>query len=61
VVDAVTEGGVTFPSQVLWNFRVASVGVQVVMWATIALAFGPLAERLLHGTRSAAQPATIGR
>lgn len=60
VVDAVTDGGVTFPPSVLWNFRMASVGVQVVMWGTIALAFGPLAERLLRGTRHAA-PATVSR
>jgi hypothetical protein len=48
VVDAVTDGGVTFPPVVLWNFRVASLGVQVVMWSVIALGFGPLAERLLR-------------
>jgi hypothetical protein len=43
---------------VLWNFRVASVGVQVVMWTTIALAFGPLAERLLHGSSRHHRPLT---
>jgi len=58
VVDAVTDGGVTFPPSVLWNFRVASVGVQVVMWTTIALAFGPLAERLLHGSSRHHRPLT---
>jgi hypothetical protein len=61
VVDAVTDGGVTFLPQVLWNFRVASVGVQVVMWATIALAFGPLAERLLHNSSYEPSPAAVGR
>ncbi|HKA04962.1 MAG TPA: CbtA family protein [Acidimicrobiales bacterium] len=48
VVDAVTDAGLTFPPVVLWNFRVASLGVQVVMWSVIALAFGPLAARLLE-------------
>jgi hypothetical protein len=48
VVDAITDAGVTFPPAVLWNFRVASLGIQVVLWAVIALAFGPLAERVLE-------------
>ncbi len=48
VVDAVTDAGITFPPVVLWNFRVASLGVQLVMWTVIALGFGPLAERLLE-------------
>jgi hypothetical protein len=48
VVDAVTDAGVTFPPAVLWNFRVASLGIQVVVWSVIALAFGSLAERILE-------------
>ena len=54
VVDAVTDAGVTFPPSVLWNFRVASLGIQVVMWTTIALVFGPLAQRLLDRTSASA-------
>lgn len=34
-----------FPATVLWDFRVASLGVQVVLWATIGLLFGYLTER----------------
>jgi len=60
VVDAVTDTGVTFPPAVLWNFRIASVGVQVVTWATIALAFGPLAERLLENPSGRPSPAAVG-
>jgi Probable cobalt transporter subunit (CbtA) len=55
VVGAVTDAGVTFPPSVLWNFRIASLGVQAVMWATLAVAFGPLAQRVLNesgGTRA---------
>jgi len=51
VVDAVTDASVTFPPVVLWNFRVASLGIQVVVWTVIAVAFGPLAERLLEPKR----------
>lgn len=47
VVDAVTDAGVTFPPSVLWSFRMASLGLQVVVWTTIAVVFGILAERQL--------------
>jgi predicted cobalt transporter CbtA len=36
-----------FPAVTLWRFRVASFGMQLIMWATIGLAFGALAERAL--------------
>ncbi|MEV7416166.1 CbtA family protein [Streptomyces sp. NPDC089919] len=52
-----------FPAAVLWDFRVASVSVQVVMWAVFGVVFGVLAQRLLAhrtdpaGTQApAAQP-----
>ena len=54
VIAAVTDADVTFPPTVLWAFRVASLGLQVVVWATIALAFGVLAERLLERPAHAA-------
>ncbi|MGH3983191.1 MAG: CbtA family protein [Pseudonocardiaceae bacterium] len=34
-----------FPATVLWEFRVASLGTQLVMWATIGLLFGALVAR----------------
>jgi predicted cobalt transporter CbtA len=34
-----------FPAVLLWQFRLASLGMQVVMWATIGLLFGALTER----------------
>jgi predicted cobalt transporter CbtA len=48
VVHAVTDAGVTFPPTVLWRFRVASLGIQVMMWSTIAILFGLVAQRLLE-------------
>jgi predicted cobalt transporter CbtA len=33
-----------FPAVVLWQFRIASAGAQLVMWSTIGLGFGMLAE-----------------
>ena len=46
VVPAVTDAETTFPPTVLWRFRVASLAIQAVMWATIAIGFGALAHRL---------------
>ncbi|HEX7854384.1 MAG TPA: CbtA family protein [Sphingobium sp.] len=36
-----------FPATLLWNFRVASTGTQLILWATIGIAFGLAAERVL--------------
>lgn len=36
-----------FPADLLWNFRLASMGVQAVMWGGIAVAFSLLSDRLL--------------
>jgi len=45
---------------VLWRFRVASLGTQLVLWAGIGLLFGALAERSLVGRRGGATP-TLAR
>ncbi len=36
-----------YPAVLLWNFRVASLGMQAILWATIGIVFGWQAERLL--------------
>jgi hypothetical protein len=40
-----------FPAEDLYDFRLYSLGTQVVMWVTIALVFGAMAARLLEGKR----------
>jgi predicted cobalt transporter CbtA len=40
-----------FPATLLWHFRVASIGSQLVLWATIGVAFGWFAERTLAKQR----------
>lgn len=35
-----------FPAEVLWQFRVAAFGIQAVLWTTLGLVFGALAERI---------------
>ena len=47
LLPAINEVPEQFPAVVLWQFRVASFGAQLLMWASIGLLFGALAERLL--------------
>jgi predicted cobalt transporter CbtA len=42
-----------FPATVLWSFRVAAIGMQAILWATLGLSFGRLAERVLQKARIA--------
>ncbi|MFI8904158.1 CbtA family protein [Streptomyces albidoflavus] len=48
------EVGPDFPGQLLWQFRLATLAVQAVLWAVFGLVFGALAERLL--TPESARP-----
>jgi predicted cobalt transporter CbtA len=45
LLPAVNEVPAEFPAVVLWNFRIASVGMQAIMWTTIGLVFGALTQR----------------
>jgi hypothetical protein len=47
ILPAVHETPAGFPADVLWHFRIASLGINGVLWAGIGLGFGVLAERLL--------------
>jgi predicted cobalt transporter CbtA len=42
VVDEVPAG---FPVTLMWRFRVAALGIQGIMWATLGIVFGWLTER----------------
>ena len=42
VVNEVPEG---FPAVLLWQFRMASLGAQAIMWGTIGLGFGTWMEQ----------------
>jgi predicted cobalt transporter CbtA len=52
VIDEVPE---RFPAVVLWQFRMASLGTQVLMWATIGLLFGWLTQRAAGSRRGASR------
>jgi hypothetical protein len=40
-----------FPGDVLWRFRLSTLGIQAIMWGVTGVAFGALAERTLAGPR----------
>jgi len=46
-MPAVSETPKDFPATVMWQFRVAAIGIQAVLWAAFGLLFGYLAERVL--------------
>jgi hypothetical protein len=53
-----------FPADLLFNFRLYSIGAQLVLWTAIGLLFGPMAERLLEPRAARAgderEPTTVG-
>lgn len=55
-VDEVPKG---FPADTLWNFRVAAVGTQAVLWLVLGCVFAPLAKRVLEPTRRESLAAVV--
>jgi hypothetical protein len=41
-LPAINEVPTEFPAVVLWQFRIASLGAQLIMWTTLGLVFGAL-------------------
>jgi predicted cobalt transporter CbtA len=54
LLPAVNEVPDDFPAVVLWKFRIASLGAQFIMWATLGLLFGALTQRAAMVGRSPA-------
>lgn len=44
-MPTINEVPAAFPAVLLWKFRVAAIGMQVIMWTTIGLLFGAVVER----------------
>ena len=55
LLPAVHETPKGFPPDLLWQFRLASIGLNATLWLAIGLGFGALAERVLEP--AAARPA----
>jgi predicted cobalt transporter CbtA len=51
VLPPINEVPAEFPAVVLWQFRIASLGAQLIMWGTIGLIFGVLTERAARNRR----------
>ncbi|SOE98900.1 Probable cobalt transporter subunit (CbtA) [Burkholderia sp. OK233] len=61
-MPTINEVPAAFPAVLLWKFRVAAIGMQVIMWTTVGLLFGSLVERsklLAPASRSAAKSAYL--
>ena len=48
ILPSVDEVPSEFPAATLWHFRLASLGIQAVLWTVIGLLFGALTERSLR-------------
>ncbi len=59
VLPDINEVPADFPAVVLWRFRVASLGTQVVLWGTLGLLFGFLTERSLSNQQTSAKAALV--
>ena len=46
-LPTINEVPAAFPAVLLWKFRTVSIGMQVILWTTIGLLFGALAEKLI--------------
>lgn len=60
ILPAVHETPAGFPADVLWRFRIASLGINATLWAAIGLGFGALAERLVGERAPRRAPVTVG-
>jgi hypothetical protein len=47
VLPAINEIPAGFPADLLWDFRMASLGAQAILWATLAFVFGAAAQRVI--------------
>ncbi|MER6098521.1 CbtA family protein [Streptomyces sp. NPDC001728] len=48
----------SFPAALLWEFRLASLAIQLVLWAVFGVVFGALAQKALTERTAAAAPLT---
>ncbi|KND56789.1 putative cobalt transporter CbtA [Candidatus Burkholderia verschuerenii] len=48
VLPRIDEVPADFSATLLWNFRLASIGIQAIIWTTLGLVFGALAARELE-------------
>jgi hypothetical protein len=54
LLPAVDEVPEHFPADVLWSFRIVSIGAQLILWAMLGLLFGALTQRAVTVGRARA-------
>lgn len=59
ILPGVHETPAGFSADVLWRFRIASLGINATLWAGIGLGFGYVAERLLSPARDRVAAAAV--
>ncbi len=45
LLPGINEVPTNFPAVTLWNFRIASLGIQTVLWGSIGIMFGYIGAR----------------
>ncbi len=60
LLPGVNEVPADFSATVLWRFRLASIGTQLVLWTTFGILFGALTERRARRAVRQVQPAPTG-
>jgi predicted cobalt transporter CbtA len=53
VLPGVNEVAKTFPADLLWDFRLASLGMHAVLWGSLAFVFGATMQRAAASARTA--------
>jgi predicted cobalt transporter CbtA len=48
LLPAIDEVPSAFPASLLWQFRIASIGAQLILWLALGILFGRLADARLH-------------
>ena len=56
LMPGVNEVPRAFSATLLWRFRIAALGTQVILWSTMSLLFGFLTERSLTARRRILTP-----
>ena len=51
VLPNINEVPTVFPAALLWQFRISSLGMQLILWTTLGVLFGDLTERSLNRQR----------
>ena len=61
LLPGIDEVAAEFPATLLWKFRIASLGMQFILWSALGIVFGVFAEAVLRRHAPAAMPGSTRR